>query len=266
MNFLLDALIILGLRLTLTAFHLEKRMTIKFINFSKKDHIATITFKRPTVNQELAIEFKEICENINADDDIYVVVITGSGKVFCSGGEKDMGNFHPAAVVAAIEKPVIAAINGDASGLGLEIALACDIRITSDKAQFGLPQVAEGFIPTDGGTQRLPRIIGRGKALELLMTAATFTASEALEIGLVSRVVSADALVAEVQKLAETIAAKGPLALRYLKEAILKGMDMTLEQGLRLEADLYFLLHTTSDRTEGIKSYLEKRTPKYEGK
>ena len=112
----------------------------------------------------------------------------------------------------------------------------------------------------------MPRIIGRGKALELMMTADTVNASLALEIGLVSKVVPAAELEDEARKLAQTVAAKGPIALRYLKEAIIKGMDMTLEQGLRLEADLYFLLHTTSDRTEGIKSYLEKRPPKYEGK
>jgi enoyl-CoA hydratase/carnithine racemase len=242
-------------------------MLNKTVVFSKKNHIAGITLNRAAVNQELARELVEICENINGDDDIYVVVITGSGRAFCAGGEKDLTeNLHPAAAVASIDRPVIAAINGDALGIGLEIALSCDIRLASDNARFALPQVAKGIIPSDGGTQRLPRIIGRGKALELLMTAETITAVEALEIGLVSKVTPADALAGEVQKLAETIAAKGPLALRYLKEAILKGMDMTLEQGLRLEADLYFLLHTTSDRTEGIKSFLEKRKPEYKGK
>ncbi len=242
-------------------------MSDKTVIFSKKDHIVTIRLNRAKVNQELAQELAQACEKVNADEDIYIVVITGSGRVFCSGGEGDIAkSCHPANVVASIEKPVIAAINGDAFGTGLEIALACDIRIASDKTRFALPQVAKGQIPADGGTQRLPRIIGRGKALELLMTAATLTAQEALEIGLVSKVVPEDALSAEAQKLAETVAAKGPLALRYLKEAIIKGMDMTLEQGLRLEADLYFLLHTTSDRTEGIKSHLEKRTPKYKGK
>lgn len=242
-------------------------MPHKTIVFSKKNHIAGITLNRATVNQELARELVEICENINGDDDIYVVFITGSGRTFCTGGEKDLtGNLHPAAAVASIDRPVIAAVNGDALGMGLELALSCDIRIASDKARFALPQVAKGLIPMDGGTQRLPRIIGRGKALELLMTAAAITAAEALEIGLVSKVVPADALAGEAQKLAETVAAKGPLALRYLKEAILKGMDLTLEQGLRLEADLYFLLHTTADRTEGIKSFLEKRKPDYKGK
>lgn len=241
-------------------------MPEKPVIFSKKDHIATLKLKRAKVNQELAQELTEACENINADEDIYVVVVTGSGRVFCAGGEGDITPAcRPAQAIASIEKPVIAAINGDAFGLGLEIALSCDIRLASDKARFALPQVAKRQIPADGGTQRLPRIVGRGRALEMLMTAATITAQEALEIGLVSRLVSVDSIKAETQKLAETIAAKGPLALRYLKEAVLKGMDMTLEQGLRLEADLYFLLHTTSDRIEGIKSYLEKRTPKYKG-
>jgi enoyl-CoA hydratase len=242
-------------------------MPDKNVIFTKKGHIATVKLNRAKVNQELAQELAEACENINADEDIYVVVITGSGVSFCTGGEGDITQAcRPAKVIAAIEKPVIVAINGDAIGLGLEIALACDIRIASAKARFALPQIAQGQVPADGATQRLPRIVGRGKALELLMTATSLTAKEALEIGLVSSVVPAASLRLETQKLAETIATKGPLALRYLKEAILKGMDMTLEQGLRLEADLYFLLHTTSDRTEGIKSYLKKRQPRYKGK
>jgi enoyl-CoA hydratase/carnithine racemase len=241
-------------------------MPIKTVKFLKKNHKAYITLCRPTINQEMARELAEIGEQIIGDDDIYVVVLTGSGKTFCLGGEAIRGGYRPAAAIAAIDRPVIAAINGDASGMGLELALSCDIRIAVDKAHFAMPQVAKGSVPTDGGTQRLPRIIGRGKALELLLSAETITAAEALEIGLVSKVVPANALANEVEKLAETIAAKGPIALRYLKEAVLKGMDMTLEQGLRLEADLYFLLHTTSDRTEGIKSFLEKRTPKYKGK
>jgi enoyl-CoA hydratase len=239
--------------------------------YSGKDHIAFITLNRPddnnTITGEMARELTEICDRINGDEETYVVVLTGSGNTFSSGGEKDVTEtYHPAAAVAGIERPVIAAINGDAAGLGLELALSCDIRIASDKAKFTLPQVIDGQIPTDGGTQRLPRIVGRGKALEMLMTGTTLSAQEALEIGLVSSIFPPGNLKAETDKLAETIAAKGPLALRYLKEAIIKGMDMTLEQGLRLEADLYFLLHTTSDRTEGIKSYLEKRKPEYKGK
>jgi enoyl-CoA hydratase/carnithine racemase len=242
-------------------------MSLKSVSFSKKNHIANIVLNKPVINQEMAQELAEVCQNIHEDDDVYVVTLTGSDNVFCHGDEGDVIEaYHPATVIAAIEQPAIATINGDALGAGLEIALSCDIRIASDKARFAMPQVAEGFVPSEGGTQRLPRIIGRGKALELVLTGVTITAAEALEMGLVSRVVPPDSLAEEVTKLAETVAAKGPIALRYLKEAVLKGMDMTLEQGLKLEADLYFLLHTTSDRTEGIKSFLEKRTPKYKGK
>jgi enoyl-CoA hydratase/carnithine racemase len=242
-------------------------MLYQTLTFTKKNHVATVTLKRPTINQEMAQELADVCDRISGDDDIYVVTLTGSGNVFCRGGDGDIAeSFQPASVIAAIEQPVIAAINGDALGLGLELALSCDIRLASAKAHFAMPQVTKGLLPTDGGTQRLPRIIGRGKALELLLTSDTITAAEALEIGLVSKVTPTDALPGEVAKLAETIADKGPIALKYLKEAVLKGLDMTLEQGLKLEADLYFLLHTTSDRTEGIKSFLEKRPPKYKGK
>jgi enoyl-CoA hydratase len=234
------------------------------ILFDIKDHIARLTFTCPAIDAELSRAVKEMSAGINGNNDVYVVVINGNGDAFCTGSNP--GAEGTAAAIAAIDRPVIAAINGDALGLGLEIALAADIRIAADNAHFGLPQVVNGQIPMDGGTQRLPRIIGRGKALELLMTAETVSAAQALEIGLVSKVVPAGELAGEAQKLAEAVAAKGPLALRYLKEAIIKGMDMTLEQGLRLEADLYFLLHTTADRTEGIKSYLEKRPPEYQGK
>jgi enoyl-CoA hydratase/carnithine racemase len=236
--------------------------------YAVKDHIAGITLKRvKAATEEMAQELQEICLEINGDNDIYVVTLSGAGDTFYTGeSEGETEQRHPAAAIAAIERPVIASINGDALGEGMEIALAADIRMASQKARFGLPQVAGGLIPADGGTQRLPRIIGKGKALELLLTGDIISAQEALEIGLVNRVVPPEALAPETQKLAETIAAKSPIALRYLKEALNKGMDMTLEQGLRLEADLYFLLHTTSDRSEGIRSYLEKRKPDYKGK
>lgn len=247
-------------------------MSYNAIIYTKKRHIAHVILNRPdagnAVNRQLAQELEEVCNRVNRDDDIYVVTLTGSGNVFCNGGEVGSENIpcRPAAAIASIDRPVIAAINGDALGEGLEIALSCDIRLASSKARLCLPQVAHGRIPIDGGTQRLPRIVGRGKALELLLTADMIAADEALEIGLVSRVVPPEALAEETGKLAEAIAAKGPIALRYLKEAVNKGLDMTLEQGLRLEADLYFLLHTTADRTEGIKAFQEKRPPKFKGK
>ncbi|OGN88727.1 MAG: hypothetical protein A2Z74_00205 [Chloroflexi bacterium RBG_13_46_9] len=148
----------------------------------------------------------------------------------------------------------------------MEIALACDIRIASTTAHFAFPNVARGIIPMDGGTQRLSRIVGKGKALELILTAETIDAAEAEKIGLVSKAVAPGLLSVEVEALVKVMATKAPIALRYIKEAVNKGADMTLEQGLRLEADLYFLLHTTEDRTEGIKAFQQKRTPEFKGK
>lgn len=246
--------------------------------YTSKDHIAYITLNRPEadniINQQLAQELEDICCRINQDDNAYVVIITGAGdKAFCGGSEPEQTQagatapgINSAASIASIDRPVIAAINGDAVGQGLELALSCDVRIASAGARFGFPEVASGLIPMAGGTQRLPRIVGRGKALELILTSEAIGAEEALKIGLVSRVVPRENLMSEVEALAQGITTKSPIALRYIKEAVNKGMDLTLEQGLRLEADLYFLLHTTADRTEGIKAFLEKRPPKFKGK
>jgi enoyl-CoA hydratase len=233
----------------------------------KKNHIAYLTLNRPgadnRINLELAQELEETCAAVNQDDDIYAVMITGAGnKAFCTGSDIKS---NAAASIAGIDKPVIAIINGDALGYGLELALSCDMRITADTAKFGFPQLESGVMPSDGGTQRLPRLIGKGKAIELILTAETIDAAEALNIGLVSKVVPAKDLTAEAESMMKGIAAKAPISLRYVKEAVNKGMDMTLDQGLRLEADLYFHLHTTSDRTEGITAFLAKRTPEFRG-
>jgi len=243
------------------------------IIYSKKDHIARVTLNRPkannTINQELARELTDACHLISQDDDIYVAIITGTGeKAFCSGSDpEDAGASHSAATsLASIPQPVIAAINGDALGQGLELALACDIRLASKEARFGFPQIAQGFIPTNGGTQRLPRTVGKGKAIELILTAETISAEEAFEIGLVSKVINKENLASEVEALAKVLVSKAPIALRYVKEAVNKGLDLTLEQGLRLEADLYFLLQTTSDRSEGITTFLQKRRPDFKSK
>jgi len=248
-------------------------MSYSTIIYTTKDHVASVTLNRPeagnSISLELAQELEEVCRRINQDEAVYVVTVTGSGDAFCSFGDGEPGDLppcHPAAAIASIHRPVIAAINGDALGPGLELALSCDIRLASDRAKFGFPEVAEGNIPAGGGTQRLPRIVGRGKALELILTAETISAREAFEIGLVSKIVPPKELMPEAEALAKTIAAKGPIALRFIKEAVNKGLDLTLEQGLRLEADLYFLLHTTEDRTEGITSFLGKRKPKFKGK
>ena len=240
------------------------------VAYIQKDHVAYLTLNRPElnniINQQLAQELEDVCYRINHDDDIYVVTITGAGdKAFCGGSELEQVSlgYSPATAIASIDRPVIAAINGDALGQGLELALSCDIRLTSSQARFGFPQVGKGLIPMDGGTQRLSRIIGKGKALELVLTAEVISAEEAFEIGLVSKVVTEESLTSEVEALAKVMAGKGPVAIRYAKEAVNKGLDLTLDQGLRLEADLYFLLHTTADRAEGIDAFLKKRSPRF---
>lgn len=234
--------------------------------FRKQDHTAVITLNRPEagnmIDRQLAQELEEAAAAVNQDDDIYVVMITGAGGSFCTGAEIKSS---VAAALAAIEKPVIAVINGDTLGAGLELALSCDIRIAVDTARFGFPWIAAGEIPSDGGTQRLPRLIGKGKAMELILSAEIISAAEARDIGLVSTVVSAENLAGEAEKLVQGIAGKAPISLRYVKEAVNKGLDMTMDQGLRLEADLYLLLHTTADRTEGITAFLQKRTPEFRG-
>ena len=253
-------------------------MSKSSILVQKSNHIAGITLNRPdeknAINLQMAQEMDEICRQINADNDIYVVIITGSGNVFCGGNEMQKSSrsdgelaqkYNLAASVAGIEKPVIAAVNGDALGEGLELALACDVRIAAQNAYFGFPEVTSGLMPTNGGTQRLPRIVGKGKALELILTGEIIDATRALEIGLVTKVLPRESLTNEVEALAKTMAGKAPISLRYIKEAINKGLDLTMEQGLRLEADLYFLLHTTGDRTEGIKAFQQKRPPEFKG-
>jgi len=243
-------------------------MSYSAIIYNKRQNFAVITLNRPAadnaINQQLGQEIVDVCHEVNQDEEIRVVVVTGAGNVFCGGSELT-APCGVAAVVASLEKPVIAAINGDALGQGLELALSCDIRLAVKGARLGFPQVAVGLIPMDGGTQRLSRIVGRGKALEMLFTGETVTAEEAYDIGLVNKVVERETLTSEAETLAANLAGKAPIALRYVKEAVNKGLDLTLEQGLRLEADLYFLLHTTADRTEGIRAFQEKRPPEFKG-
>jgi enoyl-CoA hydratase len=250
------------------------------ILYQQKNHVGYITLNRPEsgnrLDMALTQELSQVCTQINQDAEVYLVVISGAGAIFSLGGdirEWQAGQDNPgmlsltspAEAVAGLNCPAIAAINGDALGMGLELALSCDIRFASSSARFALPQVREGYIPLDGGTQRLPRIVGRGKALELVLTGDIITAQTALEIGLVNQVVSQPDFSAWIESTAGNIAAKAPLAMRFVKEAVNQGLDLTLEQGLRLEADLYFLLHTTEDRTEGIRSFLQKRPPQYKG-
>jgi enoyl-CoA hydratase/carnithine racemase len=207
----------------------------------------------------------DAAEEIELDDRVSLVVLRGVGGVFCVGAPKEAGRDFVAAI-AALTMPVVAAVNGVAWAEGCELALACDLRVASREASFCLPQIKEGRFPGHGATQRLPRIIGRTRAFDMLLSGRSVGASEAATFGLVSRVVPAARLEAVVEKEVSILASKGPIALRLAKEAVHKGMDMTLEQGIRLEQDLYVLLQTTADRAEGVRAFASKRRPKFKGR
>jgi len=244
---------------------------MEHIEIKKKHHIGHITLNHPdtgnVVNRALAQELTDVSRQINDDESIRVVILAGYKGIFSRGG--DVADSEAADMaskaIAGLHVPVIAAIDGYALGAGLELVLAADLRIAAEGSQFSLPEVACGTIPAGGGTQRLPRIVGKAKALEMILTADIIDAREAYRVGLVNKVVPPAELAASAETLAEKIASKGPIAERYGKELISKGMDMSLGQGLRLEADLSFLLQSTKDRAEGIDAFLKKRTPEFKG-
>lgn len=246
-------------------------MSYRTIVYEKKGFVGTITLNRPDNSNAIATllshELADVCASITADEEIRAVIITGAGKHFSIG--TDLTEESPPYTIKTIidiDRPVIAAINGDALGQGLELALGCDLRVAADTAHFGLPQITSGLIPWDGGTQLLPRIIGRGRATEMILTGETIDATRAYEMGLVNKVVALQELMPEVTKIANEIASRGPTSLRFAKEAICKGLELTLEQGLHLEYDLYSLLQTTQDRVEGIRAFQERRAPEFKGK
>jgi len=257
-------------------------MLYEAINYQRTDNLVVIYIERPADDQvklaRLSNELTELCAEITSDDEIRVIIIAGTGEKPFSVGtdfiglassanlESQIEIFSVTKPIAKLDRPTIAAINSDAFGQGLELALACDLRICSETAHFAMHHVTYGEIPWDGGTQRLSRLVGKAKAIEMILTGQIIDAPEALRIGLVNKVVPPGELLTVTMDMAGEIASKGPVALRYAKEAIHKGMDLTLEQGLRLEADLYFLLHTTKDRTEGIRAFQEKRRPRFEGR
>ena len=241
------------------------------------NYVATITLRRPEAGNRLdertAQWLRDACERVRQDDDARVGIITGEGGVFCGGTEfagtsPTVGEFSRLRVcdaVAAIEKPMIALIGGDAMDQGLELALACDLRVAAADARLGMTQVAGGLIPWDGGTQRLPRIVGQSHAAWLILASRIIDAGGALDMGLVNYVGEGEDAAEYAASLAATIAAHAPVAARYLKEALMSGADMTLAQGLGLEADLTVILQSTADRAEGIASFLERRAPHYTG-
>jgi enoyl-CoA hydratase len=247
--------------------------------------LARITVNRPdklnALNGTVIRELGEAAEAAANDPAVRAVILTGAGpKAFVAGA--DIGELTTQGpmdgrararagqlVFRAFEhmnKPVIAAVNGFALGGGCELAMACHIRIASDTAKFGQPEVKLGLLPGYGGTVRLPRIVGKGRALELLLTGAMIDAPEALRIGLVSRVVPADRLLMEAETLARGIMEQGPLAVRSVLEAVDAGYEMSQQDALLLEASLFGLLSSTDDMREGTRAFLEKRKPAFEGR
>ncbi len=211
-------------------------------------------------------EIAELCDRIAWDEEARVILLAFDGAMpypVQPGAEKRSSLVEP---VAKLKQPVIAAIRGNAVGLGLELALACDIRIATENARFGFPQIRDGLIPSNGGTQRLPRLVGQAKAMQMILTGDLIDSEEAYRRGLIHRIVAPGALMDSATELVREMAMKSPLSLSYAKEALYSGRDLTLDQGLKMELDLYLLLFTTSDRTEGITAFKEKREPKFEGK
>jgi enoyl-CoA hydratase/carnithine racemase len=254
------------------------------VDYEKEGRIAIFTINRPqamnAINMEAARELHEVMVDFRDDPELWVGIITGAGdRAFCGGADiRDTLPFlkehradpwsFPAAIWRGFElwKPLIAAINGFALGGGLEIALACDIRIASENARLGTTEVNLGLMPGWGGTQRLPRIIPWCKAAEILLMGRPIDAQEAYRIGLVNKVVPQAELMPTAKEWAGVITQAGPLAVRAAKEAMIRGYNMTLEDGLRLESSLFNYLLGTEDFTEGSTAFLEKRKPVYKAK
>ena len=249
-----------------------------------RDRVARVTINRPKVlnalNEKTVREIHAAFSSLRDNPDVGVVILTGSGeKAFVAGADiNELAVMTPLqgeassklgqAAFREIEtlgKPVIAAINGFALGGGCELALACHIRFAAEGARLGLPEVGLGIIPGYGGTQRLPRIVGLGLALELITTARVIDAQEALRIGLVNRVLPAAELIPHCEKVAGEILSRGPLAVRYAMDAAIRGLETDLTQGLEREAGHFGLLAATADMREGLKAFLEKRKPTFTG-
>ena len=250
----------------------------------RRERVAIITINRPEKRNALNIQTRAegaaILDELRDDDSIRVVIFTGAGdKAFIAGADiaefagrtalqqraimLERGLFN---AIDTFPKPVIAMVNGYCLGGGCELALACDIRIASDNASFGQPEINLGIIPGGGGTQRLPRLIGEGKAMEMILTGEIINAQEAFRCGLVNQVVPADQLEAKTMEVANRLAEKSPIALRLAKEGVKLASRSNLDEGLRREVDLFALCFSSEDKDEGVKAFLEKRKADFRGK
>ena len=250
-----------------------------------REHIATVTVNRPKVlnalNRKTVEELDTCFRSLQQDEQVRAVILTGAGdKAFVAGADiRELATYSPQAakesalrgqaVFSRIEnlgKPTIAAINGYALGGGCELALACSLRIASQTARLGQPEVKLGIIPGYGGTQRLPRLIGKGMALQLILSGEPLSAEEALQWGLVNQVVTPDQLLPTAEGIARKTLANAPLAVQYCLEAVHQGLNMSLEQGLFLEGTLFGMSFATEDMREGTRAFLEKRSPRFTGR
>jgi enoyl-CoA hydratase len=255
------------------------------IMYEKKGAIAYVTVNRPKVlnalNMATMEELRSAFSAIKNDPEVRVAILTGAGeKAFIAGA--DIGELARNDAVAGKEythrgqsvlelienlgKPVIACINGFALGGGCELAMACTMRLASENAKLGQPEVKLGIIPGYGGTQRLPRLVGKGLAMQLVLAGEMITAQEAMRIGLVNEVTPQPELISRAEAIAHKIAANAPLAVQYAMEAVNRGMEMTLAEGLYLEATLFGVCCATEDKNEGTKAFLEKRAPSFKGR
>jgi len=251
----------------------------------RDDAVALVTINRPQVLNALNLatldELRRVILDLKRDDVVRAVILTGSGeKAFVAGAdvnelavqapiagrEHALAGQHVLDLLENMGKPVIAAINGYALGGGCELALACTLRIAADTARLGQPEINLGILPGYAGTQRLPRLVGKARAMELILTGAQISASEAERIGLVNRVVPAAALLIEAKKLARELARQPPIAVRYIIDAINHGLEMPFVEGCRFEATLFGLVAASEDMREGTRSFLEKRKPEFTGK
>ncbi|MGA2075247.1 MAG: enoyl-CoA hydratase-related protein [Terriglobia bacterium] len=260
-------------------------MAFENLLYEKRNGIGYVTVNRPeklnALNRRTMDELRECFEGIERDDEVRAVILTGAGeKAFVGGADiNELGVQTPVQgketsvrgqkildLIEHLGKPVIAAINGYALGGGCELALACTIRIASENARVGQPEVKLGLIPGYAGTQRLPRLVGKGRALEMVLSGDPIGAAEAYRIGLVNQVVSAKDLIATAEKLAQKILANAPLAVKFALEAVNHGLEMTEAEGQFLEANLFGLCCTTADMKEGTRAFLEKRPARFTGK
>ncbi|HEX5436236.1 MAG TPA: enoyl-CoA hydratase-related protein [Gemmatimonadaceae bacterium] len=260
-------------------------MPFTTLTFAVRERIATITVNRPdklnALNDATITELGEAIDAVAERDDVGGAIVTGAGpKAFVAGADiEELATQGPLdgkwrsrrgqQIFARFErsrKPVIAAVNGYALGGGCELALACHVRIAADTARFGFPEVKLGIAPGYGGTQRLPRLVGRGRALQIILTGEMIDAAEAYRIGLVNRVVSASELSSAAESMLRLILAQGPVAVALSIEAVNRGLDSTLEEGMVLEANHFGLLASTEDMREGMRAFLDKRPAEFKGR